>query len=118
AIAQFLLESKKGCVVRVIMPYAQRIASIARWNQQLVAESLGKNETHNPIPLAAIGTQDQHSLLQQWMAGPRKAWHLFLRDTEKPEVLVPKTIPPEFAHIAGKSFGQLLDACYEGTSRA
>src|SRR6185436_15490065 len=64
------------------------------------------------------GTQDQHSLLQQWMAGPRKAWHIFIRETEKPEVLVPKDIPSEFAHIAGKSFGQLLDACYEGTSRA
>jgi glucose-6-phosphate isomerase len=118
ASAQFLLETKRGCNVRVIMPYAQRIASIARWDQQLVAESLGKDELHNPIPLAAIGTQDQHSLLQQWMAGPRKAWHVFIRETEKPELLVPKDLDPAFAYIAGKSFGQLLDACSEGTSRA
>ncbi len=118
ATTQYLLEIKKGYPIRVIMPYAQRITSIARWNQQLVAESLGKNETHNPIPLAAVGTQDQHSLLQQWMAGPRKAWHLFIRETEKPEVLVPKDLDPAFAYIAGKSFGQLVDACAEGTARA
>jgi glucose-6-phosphate isomerase len=118
ACAQFLLETKRGCSVRVIMPYAQRIASIARWDQQLVAESLGKDELHNPIPLAAIGTQDQHSLLQQWMAGPRKAWHVFIRETEKPELLVPANLPLEFAYIAGKGFGQLLDACAEGTAKA
>lgn len=118
AAAQFLLETKRGYQVRVIMPYSQRLASIARWDQQLVAESLGKDELHNPIPLAAVGTQDQHSLLQQWMQGPRKAWHLFIRETEKPELRVPKDLEEEFAYMAGKTFGQLLDASFEGTSRA
>jgi glucose-6-phosphate isomerase len=118
AAGQFLLETKRGYQVRIIMPYSQRLASIARWNQQLIAESLGKDELHNPIPLAAVGTQDQHSLLQQWMQGPRKGWHLFIRETEKPELRVPKDLDPEFKYMAGKTFGQLLDACYEGTSRA
>lgn len=118
ACAQFLLDTKRGCPVRVIMPYAQRIASISRWNQQLIAESLGKTDTHNPIPLAAVGTQDQHSLLQQWLAGPKKMWHLFIRETEKPELVVPLDVDPSFEFLAGKSFGQLLDACYEGTSRS
>ena len=87
ASVQYLLDTKRDCRVRVIMPYVQKLESFARWNQQLIAESLGKNETSNPIPLAAIGTQDQHSLLQQWMAGPRKQWHIFVREMEKPEVL-------------------------------
>ncbi|TSC57776.1 MAG: glucose-6-phosphate isomerase [Candidatus Peregrinibacteria bacterium Greene0416_19] len=118
AATQFLLESKRGYRIRVIMPYSERLRSIARWNQQLIAESLGKNETHNPIPSAAIGTQDQHSLLQQWMAGPRAQWHLFIRDIEKPHLAVPRDIPEPFGWMAGKSFGELFDACYEGTSRA
>ncbi len=118
ASVQFLLDTKRGYPVRVIMPYSQRLASIARWNQQLIAESLGKKETSNPIPLSAIGTQDQHSLLQQWMAGPRKQWHLFITETEKPRLFVPENLPKEWHEIAGKTFGQLLDACYEGTSRA
>lgn len=118
AAVQFLLDTKRDCKVRVIMPYSQRLESVARWNQQLIAESLGKVETSNPIPLAAIGTQDQHSLLQQWMAGPRKQWHIFIREVEKPDFTVPKEVIPSFNYIAGKSYGELLDACYEGTSGA
>lgn len=117
AAVQFLHESKKGYVMRVIMPYSARLQSLARWNQQLVAESLGKNEVRNPFPVAAIGTQDQHSLLQQWMQGPRKAWHLFIHEIEKPRLTVPKDIDPAFGYVAGKSFGQILDAFLDGTAR-
>lgn len=115
---QFLLDTKRDCKVRVIMPYSQRLESVARWNQQLIAESLGKVETSNPIPLAAIGTQDQHSLLQQWMAGPRKQWHIFIREIEKQPLAVPNEVEDSFKYIAGKEFGELLDACYQGTSGA
>lgn len=118
AVIQFLLDTKRGYPIRVIMPYAQRLYSLGRWNQQLIAESLGKNELSNPIPAASIGTQDQHSLLQQWIAGPRKQWHLFIRELEKQHLNVPDRVPDAYASMAGKSFSQLLDACYEGTSRA
>lgn len=115
ASVQFLLDTKKNYPVRVIMPYSFRMRSIARWNQQLIAESLGKVETKNPIPTAAIGTQDQHSLLQQWMEGPHKQWHLFIRELEKPELDVPKDVDEVWEFIAGKPFGELLDASFEGT---
>lgn len=118
AAVQYLLDTRRGYPIRVIMPYGDRLMSMGRWEQQLIAESLGKTEGHNPIPVAAIGTQDQHSLLQQWMAGPRKSWHLFLREVEKPRLEVPRAVPDTFGYIAGKTFGQLLDACYEGTSQA
>ncbi len=118
ASMQFLLDTKRGYPLRVIMPYSARLEQLGRWDQQLIAESLGKNETSNPIPVAAIGTQDQHSLLQQWMAGPRLHWHLFIREEEKMRLTVPDDVEASFSHIAGKTFGQLFDACYEGTSRA
>jgi len=118
AAVQYLLDMKRGYPVRVIMPYSQRLTSIARWDQQLIAESLGKTETQNPIPTAAIGTQDQHSLLQQWIAGPRLQWHLFIREEEKPRISLPEKLPAPFEYLAGKSFGQLMDACYAGTSFA
>jgi glucose-6-phosphate isomerase len=118
ASVQWVLDTKRGYNVRVIMPYSQRLASLGRWNQQLIAESLGKKETANPIPLAAIGTQDQHSLLQQWMSGPRRTWHLFIRELEKPRVYLPEGLPDPFTYLNGKTMGQLVDACYEGTSQA
>jgi len=118
ASIQFLLDTKRGYPIRVIMPYSQKLESISRWNQQLIAESLGKNELMNPIPTSAIGTQDQHSLLQQWMAGPRKMWHLFIRVEEMAQINVPDEVDPTFEYIIGKPFSQLLDACYQGTSQA
>ena len=118
AAVQYLLDTRRGYPIRVIMPYGDRLLSFARWGQQLIAESLGKNDGFNPIPMAAVGTQDQHSLLQQWLAGPRKCWHLFIRELDKPRLEVPRSLPESFSFIAGKTFGQLLDACYEGTSQA
>ncbi|MDD4628505.1 MAG: hypothetical protein PHE68_03895 [Candidatus Peribacteraceae bacterium] len=113
---QYLLDMKKNYGIRVIMPYSQRLVSIGRWNQQLIAESLGKTETRNPVPVAAIGTQDQHSLLQQWMSGPRTQWILFIREEEKKRVFLPEKLPQPFEYLAGKSFGRLLDACADGTA--
>lgn len=118
AAVQYLLDTRRNYPIRVIMPYGDKLLSMGRWEQQLLAESLGKVDGFNPIPVAAIGTQDQHSLLQQWMAGPRKSWHLFLREIDKPRLEVPKSLPDAFSYIGNKTFGQLLDACYEGTSQA
>ncbi len=118
AAIQFLLDTKRHYPIRVIMPYSGRLASLGRWEQQLIAESLGKTEGANPIPIAALGTQDQHSLLQQWMAGPRKTWHLFIREHDKIRLEVPRDTEPSYKFIAEKTFGQLLDACYEGTAQA
>ena len=118
AAVQFILDTKRDYHIRVIMPYSQRLESLGRWDQQLIAESLGKNELHNPLPTVAIGTQDQHSLLQQWMEGPRRQWHLFIREVNKPKLTVPENTEESFKYVAGKEFGALLDACYEGTSQA
>ena len=52
------------------------------------------------------------------MAGPRKMWHLFIREEETYSVAVPDEVEPTFSYIIGKPFGQLLDACYQGTSQA
>lgn len=118
AASQWLLDTKKHYPIRVIMPYGHRLQSLGRWNQQLIAESLGKAETQNPIPMAALGTQDQHSLLQQWLAGPRRCWHLIVREKEHPELRLPEITDPAFRWLSKRSFGDLLDACTEGTAGA
>lgn len=117
AMMQYLLDEKKGYLMRIIMPYVQDLMSFGRWNQQLIAESLGKNERTNPFPVAAIGSQDQHSLLQQWMEGPRKGWHLFIKTEKTHDLRVPKSIDKDYAFIADTSFADIVDALHEGTSR-
>ena len=52
------------------MPYADRLAWLAKWYVQLWAESLGK-DGKGTTPLGALGPVDQHSQLQLFIAGPR-----------------------------------------------
>lgn len=118
ATVQFVLDTRRNYPIRVIMPYAQRLQSLGRWEQQLLAESLGKTEAYGPTPLASIGTQDQHSMLQQWMQGRRLHWHLFIREEEKERLLLPDVREESLKYLSGKSFGQLLDASYEGTAQS
>lgn len=118
AAVQFLLDTKKSYLIRVIMPYSTRLQSLGRWEQQLIAESLGKTEAYGPSPLAGIGTQDQHSMLQQWMQGRRVAWHVFIRETKKEHLTVDDVPIPELQYLQGKELGSILDALYEGTAQS
>jgi glucose-6-phosphate isomerase len=54
----------------VLMPYSDLMTDFGKWFVQLVAESLGKTEQFGITPLVAIGTIDQHSMLQLFLAGP------------------------------------------------
>jgi glucose-6-phosphate isomerase len=68
ALSIALAEAGKN--ITVLMPYADRLAWLAKWYVQLWAESLGK-EGKGTTPLAALGPVDQHSQLQLFIAGPR-----------------------------------------------
>ena len=118
AAVQFLLDTKRNYLIRVIMPYATRLQSLGRWEQQLLAESLGKTEAYGPSPLAGIGTQDQHSMLQQWVQGKRVSWHLFIREEEKEHLTLPEITEESLSYLSGKGLGQVLDALYEGTAQS
>lgn len=48
----------------ILFTYGSYLFNLGRWFQQLWAESLGKDEKFGQIPVVAIGTQDQHSILQ------------------------------------------------------
>ena len=118
ASVQFLLDVRRNYPIRVIMPYATRLQSFGRWAQQLIAESLGKSEACGPVALSSIGTQDQHSMLQQWMQGRRLHFHLFIREGEKPRLSLPEVAEPSLSYLSGKAMSQLLDAAAEGTAQA
>lgn len=60
---------KEGCAGAVLMSYGDALQPLARWWQQLVAESLGK-DGRGLTPQLARGATDQHSLLQLYLAGP------------------------------------------------
>jgi glucose-6-phosphate isomerase len=111
----------------VMMSYVDALYDIADWFRQLWAESLGKELSTDgkrvetgPTPIAARGATDQHSQLQLYAEGPRDKVVVFLGARERGvEVTIPggalAASQPDYAYLAGKGMGQLLDAELRGT---
>jgi glucose-6-phosphate isomerase len=114
--------------IHVLMPYSDRLRSVALWFQQLWAESLGKARTLEggtanvgPTPVAALGASDQHSFLQLLMEGPNDKVVLFVEvDDHGTEAPIPARHPEmsEFAYLGGHTLGELLNTERQATAEA
>ena len=110
--------SRRGMNQSVLMPYIDRLAPFAFWYRQLWAESLGK-DGQGTTPVNALGTVDQHSQLQLYLAGPRdKLYTLILGPAEGAgDMVMPKlATEPEFSYLVGRTMGDLLDAEQHATA--
>lgn len=79
------LANQSGVNINILMPYTNRLRTLADWYSQLLAESIGKEETRDGkkinsgiTPVAALGTTDQHSQVQLYNEGPRDKMIMFL----------------------------------------
>jgi glucose-6-phosphate isomerase len=97
------------------------------WLQQLWAESLGKKMTRqnavaNPFstPMIAIGSSDQHSILQQVMDGEKNKFITFFRfnHIEKYNYTLNRSYFDETTPLLNKKFGTLIEAQAQGTAEA
>lgn len=107
-----------GKTLSVMMPYADQLRLFALWYCQLWAESLGK-EGKGTTPIAALGTVDQHSQLQLYLAGPKdKFFTLIAPQWEGKGDKIESTLVPEFTHkTMGDLFSAELKATYETLKR-
>jgi glucose-6-phosphate isomerase len=101
-----------------MMPYADQLRLFALWYCQLWAESLGK-EGKGTTPVAALGTVDQHSQLQLYLAGPKdKFFTLIAPRWEGKGDEIESALVPEFTHkTMGDLFSAELKATYETLKR-
>lgn len=77
-LAQHLfLWDRQGYKNQYLMPYWENLQLFADWFVQLWGESLGKKlaadptKAVGPTPIGALGSTDQHSMLQLFQEGPR-----------------------------------------------
>lgn len=121
-------DRSQGRPIHVLMPYCDRLRSLAAWFQQLWAESLGKAHGEDgtlrntgPTPMAALGATDQHSLLQLLMEGPQDKVVLFV-DVRDPgeDVTIPARHPEidALAYLGGHTLGELLATERQATAEA
>jgi len=114
--------------VHVFMPYADQLRGFAYWLQQLWAESLGKSVRtesgtagSGPTALPAFGANDQHSLLQLFMEGPRDKVVVFLGCAlPREDITVPRTFAdsPQVSYLGGRTLHGLLDGERVATAEA
>jgi len=118
ALMWLLATSGQGGTDLVILPYKDRLQLFAKYLQQLVMESLGKEKdlagqtVHQGIAVFGNkGSTDQHSYVQQLLDGPTNVLITFvevLKDRSGPSLEVEKDV----------TSGDYLAAFLQGTRRA
>jgi glucose-6-phosphate isomerase len=109
-----------GRNIHAIMPYVDSLWFTASWCRQLISESLGKNGV-GMTPLAALGTVDQHSMLQLMLAGGDDKIYTLITVAQNNQG---EPIPAELAavagmsDVAGRTLGDMLNAFQIGTIQA
>lgn len=124
AALYYLLDTRKGKRVSVMMPYVDPLLLFADWYCQLWAESLGKRVPGKPeayagtLPVRAMGAVDQHSQLQMYLESRRDKMFTFIV-LERWEHDRPVVLPPSereyFPYLAGKRLGEILHAEFRAT---
>ena len=116
-----LLEELRGCDVRVLATWGKRLEAVGFWNDQLVAESLGKQE-QGALPLTIVNTRDLHSRGQQHQEGKRDKLitNLIVEQPRSEPVAVGRSELDEdgLNELAQTTLPQILDAAIAGTNKA
>jgi len=118
-----LFEKEKNVSIRILSTWGKRLESLGLWYDQLLAESLGKEEK-GATPLTVVNTRDLHSRGQQHQEGTldKLITNLIVEESESDSVSVP-VVPEtqnqdELNKLDGKTIPDILSAAIEGTNRA
>ena len=124
ALLHYLLDTKKGKNMSVMMPYSTRLRYISDWYAQLWAESLGKSYNCDgqvvhcgQTPIKALGVTDQYSQIQLYNEGPNNKIINFIRVEEFDVNLdIPKIFEyTGIGYLGGQSINKLLNAEADST---
>jgi glucose-6-phosphate isomerase len=125
--AQALASFKREKWITQFWSYADGLRDFGFWTQQLWAESLGKAQDLDgkpaprvSTPMAAVGTSDQHSILQQVIEGSRDKflWFFRVQQSESDGPTLERGLFDNQGQLIGKTMGDLFAAEATGTRDA
>ena len=94
----------------VFFNYAPKLDKFLNWNQQLIAESLGK-KGKGFLPLISTAPKDHHSLLQLYLNGPRdKIFYIFSEERPDSKKIKIKRFDKRIDFLQNKSLQQVKNA--------
>jgi len=117
----FLAETEAQLTVRVLASWDSALAASGNWYDQLLAESLGKDQ-RGATPIATLNTRDLHSRGQQHQQGRRDKLITNLVVSEP--LTEPIPVGPagcnhdQLDELAERTLPELLKAAREGTDEA
>jgi glucose-6-phosphate isomerase len=128
AVLLYLMATRRGRNIQVLMPYAAALVHLADWYRQLWAESLGKRHDKRgrlvetgQTPVVSLGATDQHSQVQLYMEGPHDKVVTFLGvERFRRDIKLPRRHADlaSLGYLGGATLGRLLDAERRGTESA
>ena len=107
--------SKKD--IYVIWTYGDRLEEFSKWCVQLFGESLGKNGK-GFMPISSKGPDDQHSLLQLYLDGPKNKYFnmLHLNESFEFEQDNYKTEFEDINKLQDKKFSEIMKYAFDATT--
>jgi len=116
-----VFEEHFGMPVRILSTWGDNMEAFGFWHDQLLSESLGKNE-QGATPLTVVNTRDLHSRGQQHQEGRRDKLitNLIVENPETDDVLLPESDRDQdrLNRFAGKTMSEVLAAAIQGTNQA
>ncbi len=116
-----LLEVEQGIDLRVLSVWSKSLESAGFWYDQLLAESLGKNE-QGAFPLTCVNSRDLHSRAQQHQEGTRdKVMNNVIIDSWRHEPLAigfSQWDQDQLNELAKKTLPEIMTAAIAGTNQA
>jgi glucose-6-phosphate isomerase len=116
-----LMEEMRGADTRVLSAWAKGLEATGLWYDQLLAESLGKQE-HGATPLTVVNTRDLHSRGQQHQEGRRDKLitNLIVDHVRRDRLSVGQSEfdQDQLNALADKTLPELMTAAIQGTNQA
>ncbi len=125
ALSSFWWDREENHNIQYLMPYQSQLKLLTDWYVQLWAESLGKKDAHGnavgPTFVGALGSRDQHSLLQLFKEGPNNKLIGFMDLAPPTDPLLVGRSPvsaPQFDYLTGHSFEELSSKALLATQQS
>lgn len=116
-----LLEARQGCSTRILSTWGKRLEALGLWYDQLLAESLGKEE-QGALPLTIVNTRDLHSRGQQHQEGARDKLitNVIVESHQREALAIGESLNDQdgLNELAEKTIPQVLSAAIAGTNQA
>jgi len=116
-----LMEVRRGATIRVLSTWGKRLEAVGLWYDQLLAESLGK-DNQGTTPLTVVNTRDLHSRGQQHQEGRRDKLitNLIVEQSDRPPLAIEKSPfdQDKLNELVGKTLPDILRAALAGTNQA